>query len=451
MLVNEQFQEIDRFEGSCSLKPGLIPEPGALLVNHTTAQMLKKNNLSHYNLIKEFEKKIREWMPAIFIGYNSISFDEEFLRNTLFKLLKNPYITQLGGNKRGDLLNIARSANLFFKDSIKTTFNSKGNAVFRLDQLAPENGIIIEKYGMKAHDALGDVLATVKLGELIENNAKEVWNSSLKTTSKSDVDKIIQNEKIFLINEFYGKARAYTVTFVCNHPVYNWPQCFDLKNNPLDYLSLTTKELSIAMKKSPKIVRSVKNNKHPILMNYNHFDKIDEYKEIGMEELMKRARMVREDENFATNVSLILEQEAEEKKYIENQEDLLAEESIYSGGFSSSFDKKIMQEFHSAGWEERMSIADKFKDQRFFYFAMRLIYEESPQSLPKDIYREIHRSIAKQILSIENEKWNTIPKAYQELDNLRENSERREDNNFLTLLSSLDDFFQEIERNYENA
>ena len=57
MLVNEQFQEIDRFEGSCSLKPGLIPEPGALLVNHTTAQMLKKNNLSHYNLIKEFEKK----------------------------------------------------------------------------------------------------------------------------------------------------------------------------------------------------------------------------------------------------------------------------------------------------------------------------------------------------------------------------------------------------------
>ena len=110
-----------------------------------------------------------------------------------------------------------------------------------------------------------------------------------------------------------------------------------------------------------------------------------------------------------------------------------------------------MEEFHRAGWEERMSIADKFKDQRFFYFAMRLIYEESPQSLPKDIYREIHRSIAEQILSIENEKWNTIPKAYQELDDLRENSERKEDNNFLKLLSSLDDFFQEIERNYENA
>ena len=29
----------------------------------------------------------------------------------------------------------------------------------------------------------------------------------------------------------YGKARL-VVSFVCNHPVYNWPQCFDLKNDP---------------------------------------------------------------------------------------------------------------------------------------------------------------------------------------------------------------------------
>ena len=114
-------------------------------------------------------------------------------------MLKNPYLTQLEGNKRADLLGIAQSTHLFFKDSIKTTINSKGNAVFKLDQLAPENGINIEKYGMKAHDALGDVLATVKLGELIDNRAKEIWNSSLKTTSKSDVDKIIQVEKIFLV------------------------------------------------------------------------------------------------------------------------------------------------------------------------------------------------------------------------------------------------------------
>ena len=39
------------------------------------------------------KKKFMEWSPAIFIGYNSIKFDEEFLRNSFFKNLLDPYIT----------------------------------------------------------------------------------------------------------------------------------------------------------------------------------------------------------------------------------------------------------------------------------------------------------------------------------------------------------------------
>ena len=52
-----------------SLKPGLIPEPGALLVNNTSPEMLVKSNLSHYSMIKELSKKLSEWSPAIFMGY----------------------------------------------------------------------------------------------------------------------------------------------------------------------------------------------------------------------------------------------------------------------------------------------------------------------------------------------------------------------------------------------
>ena len=50
---------------------------------------------------------------------------------------------------------------------------------------------------------------------------------------------------------------------------------------------------------------------------------------------------------------------------------------------------------------------------------MRLIYEEAPKILPKEIYNEIHRSIASQLLSTNKEKWNTIPMAYKELDDLK--------------------------------
>ena len=42
ILVNDTFDILDRFETRCSLKPGTVPEPGALLVNKTTPDMLKK-------------------------------------------------------------------------------------------------------------------------------------------------------------------------------------------------------------------------------------------------------------------------------------------------------------------------------------------------------------------------------------------------------------------------
>ena len=38
-------------------------------------------------------------------------------------------------------------------------------------------------------------------------------------------------------------------------------------------------------------------------------------------------------------------------------------------------------------------------------------------------YEKIHKIIAKQILSTDNEKWNTIPKSYHQLDTLRDQYE----------------------------
>ena len=276
VLVNAEFQELDRFEAKCSLRPGLVPEPGALLVNKTTPDMLRKTNLSHYGLVNQMLQTFKKWTPSIFIGYNSIGFDEEFLRKTLFKTLNDPYLTQFDGNKRGDILGLIRTAHLYYPDCIKTPTSDKGNAVFKLDQLAPLNGI---EHG-NAHDAIGDVIATIGIAKIIANKAPAVWKSSLMTTSKSEVNTIVQNEKLFCFNEyFYGKARPYVVTFLCFHPKYNWPQCFDLKEDPSTYLNMSVQDLKEAMKKSPKIIRSVKNNKHPVIMNPKFGENFDGYKQ----------------------------------------------------------------------------------------------------------------------------------------------------------------------------
>ena len=87
VLVNDNFEELDRYEGRCKLNPGIIPECMALLVNNTTPKILKETNLSHYQMIRQMIEKFNQWKNSIFIGYNSINFDEEFLRRTLFKNL----------------------------------------------------------------------------------------------------------------------------------------------------------------------------------------------------------------------------------------------------------------------------------------------------------------------------------------------------------------------------
>jgi len=209
--------------------------------------------------------------------------------------------------------------------------------------------------------------------------------------------------------------------------------------------------LKAAMKKSPKIIRSVKNNKHPVIMNPKFGENFDGYKQLGMKKLMERAESLRSNEEFKKKVSRILEDEAQEKEDLDSQLDVQAEESIYSGGFASDVDRNTMQEFHKADWKDRLLVADKFKDSRFNYFAKRLIYEENPSILPKDMYNEIHRAIAKQILSTNQEKWNTIPKAYSELDTLRVKYEEENDQERLAMMNDLNLFLEEIEKKYQDA
>ena len=58
ICVDEQFNELDRFETRCRLKTGLVPEPEALIVNNTSINNLEKTNLSHYDLTKDIKRKI---------------------------------------------------------------------------------------------------------------------------------------------------------------------------------------------------------------------------------------------------------------------------------------------------------------------------------------------------------------------------------------------------------
>ncbi len=447
ILTNDNLEELDRFDVRCRLSPGIIPEAMALIVNKTSPIMLKKSNLSHYEMIRQFVETLKKWGKATYIGFNSIEFDEEFLRSTLFQTLEYPYITSTNGNTRGDILSLARAANLYYPNTLKNSKNEKGNDVYKLDQMAPLNGI---DHG-NAHSAIGDVIATLGIAKLIAKKAPNVWKASLMTLDKNQTLELIKKETYFCTNEyFYGKSRPYVQTFVCQHPQYQWPLCFDLRHDPNIYLKMPIQELSTVMKKQPKFIRTIRHNKHPIIMNPQYGEKFDEYKIIGSPKLLERAKQIRGNNEFAEKILTIKRLESEEKEQAKSQEDLYEEESIYTK-FTSAEDNKIMPEFHYVNWDKKLSIISKFKDDRLKYFGKKLLYMEKPELLSKEDYNLIHKDLAKKLLSTNNEKWNTIPRTYAEIDTLREKFQRENNQDKLVILDEINAYVEELEKTYSKV
>ncbi len=446
ILTDDQLNELDRFDARCRLSPGIIPEAMSLIVSNTTPKQLKETNLSHYEMVKQFVKKLKSWGKVTYIGWNNIEFDQIFWRNTLFQNLQYPFTSTTNGNKEGDLLNLARAANLYYPNTLKNAINAKGNLEYKLDTMAPLNGI---KH--IAHTAIGDCGATLEIARIIKKKAPSVWNSSLLTSKKEESLKIIKDEKLFCANEFYyGKVVPFVQTFVCQHPVYQWPKTFDLKHDPNIYMDMPIEVLKIELKKAPKVLRTCRHNKHPIVMNPSYIDHFEEYKMIGIKKLSERAEIVKKNKKFAQKVEVILRDEAQDKAETQSQEDICEEESLYN--FPPLEDNKILPGFHEVDWEKKLVYLQKFKDKRFHYFGKKLLYQEKPDLLPKEDYDEIHNTIVKRVLSTtDNKKWNTIPRTYKEIDDLRAKFEKNKDTKKLKMLEDINVYVEELEKVYSRA
>jgi exodeoxyribonuclease-1 len=110
-----------------------------------------------------------------------------------------------------------------------------------------------------------------------------------------------------------------------------------------------------------------------------------------------------------------------------------------------------MPEFHKVDWDKKLLILSKFKDERLKYFGKKIIYMEKPDLLSKTDYNLIHKNVAKKLLSTNNEKWNTIPRTYSEIDTLREKFERETQPDKLEILNEINAYVEELEKFYSSV
>ena len=442
--VSKEFNEIDTFEFRSRLKPGLIPSPFALAVNNTDYAKLFKTECSHYEMLRKIEDKFTKWSPSIFIGYNSINFDEEFLRNSLFRALLDPYLTSRNNNNRADLLELLRTVDFFFPDTINIPVNNKNKKTFKLDQIAPANSIT-----HFAHDALGDVIATKHLAKLISQRKPTFWHSFLEGSNKSLVYKVLSEEKIvFFCQTFYGKTTAISGSFLLNHPIYKFPVLFDLNFDPRELVELNLRDLKDVYTGGQRFLKFVKANKGPILLTKNQIEYSWFFNSININEFQKRSEILANATTFKQNLASMLldiaEEDKQDKELSGSQEDIMAEETLYTGGFPNHKDQKLKQQFRDENWSGRYDICQQFSDKRFSYFGLRLIYEECPEILPLSVRDNINRSVANQLKSLNKEKWKTCDDFYKEIE-IIENDPNTKAKEFLFELRDIRKYF---EKNY---
>lgn len=372
--TDDDLNELDRFEIRCRLLPHVIPAPGALLATRVTPTMLTDPSLpSHYEMMLQITQKLREWSPAIFIGYNTLSFDEPLLRQAFYQTLQPVYLTNTHGNQRADVLRLAQATAALAPNSMAVPFSEKGKPTLRLDTLAPANGFAHEN----AHDALADVEATIYMARLIRDRAPAVWNSLMPLVDKGTVSAVLASGEPKGLVEYHMGVPSLRAVVGCGHHPKNptMQAVFDLRRDPAEVLSLSEEDLVEEIKGPNRALRTVYANKMPALVDLGLVGDLQVAIGLPTAEVVRRAAVLSADGQFAARVGMAMQQ-----RYPPFEPSQVVEGRMYEG-FPSHADEARMQAFHAAGWAERAEIAETIEDDRYRELARRIVFHGQPDAL----------------------------------------------------------------------
>src|SRR5664280_665932 len=108
--TDAELNVLDTFDIRCRLLPYIVPSPGALLVTGATIADITTCPLSHFEMMRQIHAKMHRWSEGgvVFVGWNSMKFDETLLRQAYYQTLLPVYQTNTNGNGRADRMRMAQ-------------------------------------------------------------------------------------------------------------------------------------------------------------------------------------------------------------------------------------------------------------------------------------------------------------------------------------------------------
>ena len=396
IYTNEDFVEIERVNIRSRLLPYILPAPKALQVTGIDPNdTLKTDLLSAFEFAQKLQYLTEKWSPATWIGYNSVSFDENFLRQIFYQNLQpNIYATQNHGNTRHDLMKIVYAVYAQHPETLIWPEDKSGKKIFKLEELAPANGL----ENFNAHDALADVEATVFILALIRKRNETFFDEIMSMCNKPHVRSLLHLYKPMQVTLRFG-APAPKQYFGCLCGVQknngNSFGFFNIEqNDPVSIINADQAVIDDIVKNKPSSIRILKLNEALIFSPMEN----------PASDQVQVCEMIKENHEFKFRVATALERKYEpsdpEKKEVEDR--------IYEQ-FQSP-DRPILEQFQDASWEHRLELVHAMEDTRYRQLGMRLIACHAPHLLSNSQSDAFVNFIRDRWVPNEEAKWETVEK-----------------------------------------
>ncbi|MGH8077576.1 MAG: exodeoxyribonuclease I, partial [Lysobacter sp.] len=240
-------------------------------------------------------------------GYNSLRFDDEFVRHGLFRNFHDAYEREWrGGNSRWDLLDVMRLAHALRPDGIVWPKREDGATSFKLEHLALANDV---RTG-DAHEALSDVRALIGLARKLKTVQPKLWDYALKLRDKrfaATLLDVVAMTPVLHVSQRFPASQlcAAAILPLARHPhIDSRVLVFDLGQDPDALLRLEADEIADRLYtpaadlpdgESRIALKEVHLNKCPALIAWNHLREPDLSRlNIDVVETERRAAVIRD-------------------------------------------------------------------------------------------------------------------------------------------------------------
>lgn len=369
-----------------ALNDDTLPSPDALMVTGIMPQKTIDEGYTEAQFAKILAEEIFT-EDTIAVGFNSIRFDDEFVRHLFWRNFYDPYEwTWRDGRSRWDLLDVVRMTRALRPEGINWPFTPEGEQTNRLELITKENGID----HFNAHDALSDVTALIAVTRLIKEKQPQLCSYLLKMRDKREVQKLVNldDKKPFVYSsgrydkEFAKTTVAFPLTSGKNGNVV----VYDLRYDPTPFLGLNSEQLRAilyatreqrldpAFKRLP--VKELQYNRAPAVAPLGVLEQAGGWKKIALdlETVENHKSILLSQPAFAENIRSLYET----KREFEPSND--PEAALYDG-FLADRDRVRVEAVRNADQRQLADFHPEFNDERL----APLLLHYKARSFPKTL------------------------------------------------------------------